>query len=236
MSRVLAPIGSLAADYSYARPPVARLKQLGYATVVRYISATTSTKNVSFNEVQAIRAAGLNLLLVWEMRATDALGGGPVGAASGAAALKVLRGLGYPEDVPVLVAVDQDITSKTVAVAIAYLAGFARAVAPYPIGVYGDADILLAYGNFSQLGWLPNAQAWSSVNKAAAITAGVVHALQHRVVAIDGKWSVDPSTVIAPMPCWGADVTLHQPPPSVPPSTTAMLPAKPISAALAAAT
>jgi len=231
MSRVLAPIGSLAADYSYARPPAARLKQLGYSTVVRYISATTSTKSVSFNEVQAIRAAGLNLLLVWEMHATDALGGSPVGATSGAAALKILRGLGYPEDVPVLVAVDQDITTKTVAVAVAYLAGFARAVAPYPIGVYGDADILLAYGNFSQLGWLPNATAWSSVNKAAAITAGVVHALQHRVVAIDGKWSVDPSTVIAPMPCWGADVTLHQPPPSLP-----LASAKPISAALAAAT
>jgi len=200
--------GERGVDFSFAKPPAARLLELGYSFVVGYISVPPASpaKNISKSECEAYLAAGLAVLLVWEMSATSPNGGATVGAAHGSDAKLCAAARGYPVEVPILVAVDTNTTATTIDAHEAYVEAFAPAVAPYPIGIYGDTDILARCAGLWRIGWVPNAWSWSGTSrkdaeaKARALGA---HVLQRTGFHIDGVWAVDPNEAIADFPAWG---------------------------------
>lgn len=207
--------GEKGVDFSFARPPAARLRELGYTFVVGYISVypASPAKNITKPECEAYIANGLKVLLVWEMSATRASLGEMYGKADGANARQLAKARGYPIDVPILVADDTNTIATNIDAQEAYMRAFAAACYPYPIGIYGDIDILARCEGLWQVGWLPNAWSWSGSSrkdaeaKARAIGA---HVLQHTGFYIDNTWAVDPNEAIADFPAWG----LELPPPT----------------------
>lgn len=195
--------GERGCDYAFGRPTPAALKAAGFSFVVRYISTpATNPKNLTPAERDQLLDAGLSLWLVWEVASTSPSQGAALGATHGAAAKAQARALGYPIDVPILVAVDTDTYLGNIDRHADYVRAFVAACVPYPIGVYGDADILARIGPLSKLGWLPNATGWSApLARKQVIDAGLVHVQQGRGTTVDGI-AVDPNIVIRPCPAW----------------------------------
>jgi hypothetical protein len=207
--------GERGVDFSFAKPPAARLVELGYTFVVGYISIAPASpgKNISQAECEAYLAAGLKVLLVWEMSATRPNLGASVGALDGRNASFQAAIRGYPDDVPILAAVDTNSTPTNISAHAGYLEAFAANCGPYLIGVYGDTDILTRCSGLWRIGWVPNAWSWSGSSRAnaeaKARTLGA-HVLQRTGFHIDDKWAVDPNDAIADFPAWG---TATEPPP-----------------------
>ena len=121
----------------------------------------------------------------------------------------------YPTDVPILCAVDTNTTATNVVKQEAYVRAFAVAAAPYPIGIYGDTDILGRCAGLWQIGWLPSAWSWSGTSRAQAeakAKALGAHVLQYTGFYIDQIWAVDPNVAINDFPAWGLT-----PDPPIPP-------------------
>lgn len=204
----IVPAGAKGVDFSFAHPPPARLVELGYRFVVGYLSVPPASpaKNLSKTECEAYVAAGLAVLLVWEMSATRASLGAPYGVLDGANAKLMALARGYPQDVPILVADDTNTVATNIDTHEAYMRAFAVACAPYPIGIYGDTDILTRCAGLWRIGWLPNAWSWSGASKAQAeakARALGAHVLQRTGFYIDNTWAVDPNDAIADFPAWG---------------------------------
>lgn len=201
--------GDIGVDYSYGRPDPVELARLGYRFACRYLSLTSTQKKVlQPEERDALHAAGLGIVLVFESAAERPLGGASAGQLDGALAARHARLLGYPTSVPLIAAVDIDITARTLPTAFAYVQGFADTCRPYPLGIYGDTDILNAVGARCVLGWLPNARAWSPK------TSTRVHVRQHATTTVAGGL-VDTNTAIADFDAWGP---ISQHPDPLPPT------------------
>lgn len=199
------PIGSKVLDFSYSRPPALKVKELGYDGGVGYVSLTAG-KNITKAECLAFIAAGLTILLVFELTATRPNGGAEKGKIDGATAKAQALALGYPSDIPVLTAVDTNTSTALGPTHEAYVRAFAAAVSPYPCGVYCDTDLWRLVNDVCVVGWMPNAWAWSdsSREKARAEAKAIgMHVLQDKGFWIEDKWAVDPNTVISPIPAWG---------------------------------
>ncbi len=87
-------------DYSWARPSPAALHADGYAFAARYLSYEPS-KNISAGEVQALRAAGLDTVVVWEQGSTDMLDGYARGVEHAQAADAQAKAAGMPAGRPI---------------------------------------------------------------------------------------------------------------------------------------
>ncbi len=199
-------------DYSFGRPDPVELRRLGYRFAVRYISPTVSNpKNVTAAEIAALHAAGVGVLLVWESTATRPFAGAAAGAADGKASAAWCSRLGYPSGVPVMAAVDTDVTASTLAKVLAYLDAFAAEVAPWPLGVYADTDVIEAMAGRSVLNWKPNARAWSTK------PSSLVHVQQHASTSLAGA-VVDTNTALRPFPVW---LPSSDPTPIIPPTEEA---------------
>jgi hypothetical protein len=213
--------GEKGVDFSFARPPAARLLELGYSFVVGYLSVPPASpaKNISKVECDAYIAAGLKVLLVWEMSATSPNQGAPAGQSHGRDAKLAAALRGYPREVPILCAVDTNTTPALIDAHEAYVKAFAEQCDPWPIGIYGDTDILTRCSGLWEIGWVPNAWSWSgSSRKDAEAKARLLgaHVLQRQGFYIDNRWAVDPNDAIADFPAWGLDVPTPSPqPPTV---------------------
>jgi hypothetical protein len=198
-------VGDTGVDFSFARPPAARLIELGYTFGVGYISVppAAATKNISKAEFDAYEAAGIDMYLVWEMNSSRANLGAPYGTTDGRDAARLAAERGYPTHKPILVADDTNTTPTTIDAQEAYMRAFAAACVPYPIGIYGDTDILARCAGLWAVGWVPNAWSWSGVSRAdaeAKAAAVGAHVLQHKGFYIDNVWAVDPNVVIREFP------------------------------------
>jgi|GEM_PF-4434525 len=206
MSRTVHP-GATGVDASFARPPGPRLVELGYQFLVGYISVPPASPKKNLTPAECAEYLKfVFLLLVWEMTAVRASQGAAYGTLDGANAKQLAIAREMPFDVPILVADDTNTTAVNVTAQEAYMRAFAAACAPYPIGIYGDVDILYRCQDLWVLGWLPNAWSWSGGSRAIAeATARALgaHVLQHTGYYIDGTWAVDPDEVIAPFQAWG---------------------------------
>lgn len=214
--------GEKGVDFSFARPPAVRLLELGYTFVVGYISVPPASpaKNITAAECDAYIAAGLKVLLVWEMSASSPNQGAPAGTSHGRDAKTQATARGYPTDVPILCADDTNTTPANIDAHEAYVRAFAAACAPYPIGVYGDTDILGRCTGLWQVGWLPNAWSWSGTSRVdaeAKAKALGAHVLQRKGFWIDNVWAVDPNDAIADFPAWGKQNAPIPPTPTPPP-------------------
>lgn len=201
--------GARGVDFSFAKPPAARLVELGFQFVVGYISVppASSSKNISKIQCEEYIAAGLKVLLVWEMSATRANSGALVGETDGRNAIRLAAARGYPTDVPILVADDTNTVAANIDAHEQYVRAFADACAPYPIGIYGDTDILGRCSGLWRIGWVPNAWSWSGTSRAnaeAKAKAVGAHVLQRTGFHIDNLWAVDPNEAIADFSAWGA--------------------------------
>jgi hypothetical protein len=213
--------GEKGVDFSFARPPAARLLELGYTFVVGYISVppASSAKNITKAECDTYIAAGLKVLLVWEMSATSPNQGAPAGQSHGRDAKLAAALRGYPFEVPILVAVDTNTTPALIDAHEAYVRAFAQQCAPYPVGIYGDTDILGRCSGLWRIGWVPNAWSWSGssrLNAEANARRVGAQVLQRKGFWIDDRWAVDPNEAIADFPAWGLEVPTPTPqPPTV---------------------
>jgi hypothetical protein len=208
IGRATVKAGEKGVDFSFAKPPGDRLLELGYTFVVGYISVPPSNpaKNISKAQCEAYIAAGLKVLLVWEQTATTPNQGALVGTSNGRDAKLLAEARGYPTDVPILTAVDTNTVILNIAAQEAYVRAFAVACAPYPIGIYGDTDILSRCQGLWRIGWVPNAWSWSGssrLNTEAKARALGAHVLQRTGYHIDNSWAVDPNEAIADFPAWG---------------------------------
>lgn len=196
--------GDTGIDFSYSKPPAARLVELGYRFVVGYVSPNPD-KNL-LDPWQYI-SAGLGVVYVFELTATRPNQGGDAGRQDGAFARLWLERCGYPTDVPVVVAFDTNTSQTNLAAHVAYFNGFKTAAAPYLCGAYEDTDLARYTDAETTIDWLPLAWSWSSSVSLAdarrkAYELGF-HVFQGKGFWIDGKWAVDPNVCVRPFPAWG---------------------------------
>jgi len=198
----------LLVDYSFARPDPAAIKAAGYVGVMRYLSNTPG-KNLSAAERDALHAAGLSIGLVWETTASRAGQGLLAGRADAQAACAQAKALGYPINCPLFFAVDYDAAPSAVA---PYFVGI-KAVATYPVGVYGSYRIVEA----SSVPYHWQASAWSGgkVSSRAHLYQRLRPTVAHPVAG------ADENLLITPLPLWTPTAT----------STTPKGPEMPISPA-----
>jgi hypothetical protein len=209
--------GEKGCDFSFAKPPAARLLELGFTFVVGYVSTPPASpaKNISKAQCEGYLAAGLKVLLVWEMSATSPNQGAGVGAVHGRDAKIAAALRNYPTDVPILCAVDTNTTTANIDAHEGYVRAFAAQCAPYPVGIYGDTDILARCSGLWRCGWVPNAWSWSGssrVNAEAKARLLGAHVLQRTGFRIDGQWAVDPNEAIKDFPAWGTTAPVPIPP------------------------
>lgn len=133
------------ADLSFRHPNYAQLKELGYGFVGRYIGPGSGTKLLTLEEVQAIHAAGLGIMLLVEGAEDDIFHGAPMGEAHAEAAIAATQLLGAPNFGLVWTfAADRDINSSNIAAVLDYFRGVERQMWVAEIGVYGDEQIIQA--------------------------------------------------------------------------------------------
>jgi len=188
--------GATGADYSAWRPSTDELKALGFSFVVRYIAPgdQTRAKVVSKEEIAALHAGGIAVLIVFEWRVVDAFGGAKQGNEYGLWAKNKLRELGYPKGLACIVAVDTD-TLTALSTVEAYLRAFARALSPdYHLGVYGGTRVMSRVKDISVLNWQANARSWSPFGFLVP-----VHAKQN---GQEPGHRFDPNVVKLPISAW----------------------------------
>lgn len=217
--------GETGFDSSFSHPPTDRMVAAGAGFHVGYVSTPPSDprKNITAAECRSNIAAGMKQLIVFEKSAARANLGAPAGATDGADARRLVRGLGYPDDVPVLTAVDTGFHPNQPLYCRAY------ADACGPMGIYGGTTILEHTAGMWEIGWVPvSAYSWSGARSVAEAEAKAraigAHCLQYKSFMLEGAWLVDPNIAIADFPAWGQPVSAPPsdppaPPPPNPPST-----------------
>lgn len=147
-------------DYAHGTPSPAALKAAGHSFVCRYVSTSGNDKNLRAEEARILRAAGLDILVVFERDATRPLGGAAAGRADGASARAQADQLGAPARSAIYAAVDFDPQPGQMGAVLNYLDAFAVAVRPHPAGVYGGYRVIAAAE--TRVPYLWQAGAWST--------------------------------------------------------------------------
>lgn len=188
---------------SYAMPDLAVLRADGYGGVVRY--ATHGPNCITVAEAQTERAAGFEVLLVFEDLATNALGGYTQGETDARFANSVADSIGYPAGCPIFYAVDFDAQSGQLAVIEDYFAGV-LSVRARPSGPYGSVTVVNAVmqAGLGTYAWQTLAWSGGQVTNRAVLyqsTPGTA-------------WDTDEQ--LGFIPAWGAAPTTPPSPPKGP--------------------
>lgn len=148
-------------DEAWARLTPAQLKAAGKTFAIGYVSENSTGKNITAAEVQALHAAGLGVLLVYEYSITAAESGTAGGRANATLAVAQSRARGYPAGCAIAFAIDEASPN------LAALDGYSRAFT----GICRDAGYRsMVYGGYAtvrycldhrvvDLGW--QTYAWS---------------------------------------------------------------------------
>jgi len=185
-------------DYAWGTAPIAAMKAAGISFAVRYLS-TDPSKNLSPSERDALHAAGISIVLVWETSGTEALGGYNQGMSDGAAARAQANGLGFPAGLPIYYAVDFPQTPGQTSTVLDYLHGVADAEGSKArVGVYGGLESVRTALD-AGFGWGWQTYAWSGgVWDARAVLrqslndqelGGVSVDLDEAMTALYGQWA-----------------------------------------------
>jgi hypothetical protein len=152
----------LGVDYSDARPTPASLVADGYTFVVRYLSYDTSGKNLSSSEADALIAAGLDVAVVWEEGADDALSGYDLGVSDAQAAASQALADGQPSTRPIYFAIDFDATASQQGTIDDYFDGVASVIGLDRTGAYGGYQAISGLFDDGKITWGWQTYAWSS--------------------------------------------------------------------------
>ena len=148
-------------DYSWGRPSPAVTAASGYSFVCRYVSYDTTGKSLSASEAQALIAAGLNIVLVWENSSSEALNGYATGAQSARDAQAMASACGMPAGRPIYFAVDFDATPGQQAAIDSYFDGVASVLGYGRTGAYGGYYPIQRLFNDGKITWGWQTYAWS---------------------------------------------------------------------------
>jgi len=124
-------------DYAWGRPGASALKAAGKTFAARYLSHSTSGKNLTHAEAVALSNAGIWLVVVWETGANRALDGHTAGAQDARDALAQAKACGMPNDRPIYFAVDFDASSGQKTAILNYFRGVASVIGTARTGMYG---------------------------------------------------------------------------------------------------
>lgn len=115
----------------------------GYKFAARYlVPATYTWKRLTLTEAQAITAAGMQIISVFETTADRAKGGAASGQADGAAALKEAQAIAQTAGSAIYFAVDYDAQPADYNAIEAYLKAAASQIAGYEAGVYASYAVI----------------------------------------------------------------------------------------------
>lgn len=151
----------LAFDYSWARPSPASMAEFGVRYVCRYLYS--EGKGVTRDEVDALHAAGIGVVLNFEAAAGNVLGGRAQGVADGRAAFLYAQQLGAPLGLPIYFSADVDVTSDQMPTVLEYYRGAQTVLGDaYQVRAYGEASVIdaVAAAGIARYGW--QTIAWSN--------------------------------------------------------------------------
>lgn len=157
------------------RLPAAKCKELkaaGVEFVGRYLVPAVGNlkwKALTEAEAEAITAAGLRLLTVWETTADRAKGGAAAGAADGAQALRCARDIGMPASGIIYFAVDFGAQSADMDAIEAYLRAAREQTAEYDTGVYGSYFVVEEMAKRKACSCFWQCVGWSNGKKSPAL-------------------------------------------------------------------
>lgn len=115
------------------------LAAAGYRFAARYlVPSAYAWKRLTREEAEAITAAGMQIISVYETSANRPAGGAPNGTADGKAALAEAIAIGQPTGSAIYFAVDYDAQPKDYEAIEAYLRTAANEIPSYQPGVYGS--------------------------------------------------------------------------------------------------
>jgi len=209
-------------DFSFAKPPPARMLELGFDFAVGYASVPPASpkKNWTRELIEWYRDAGIDVGMVWEMSAARPNLGATYGEIDGRAARLFAREMDWPDDIEIITACDLNSFVDNIDRHEMYVRGFHKTNEHEWIGLYGDTDILARTVGVWNIGWVPiGAWAWSGTSRADAILrakAVGAHVLQSGGYYIDDVWAVDPNDVINDFPLWGSKTAIPVPLPPWP--------------------
>jgi len=130
-------------DWSFVNLTPAQVKQAGAIGAIRYVGDFTSSKVIDKPEYDALLAAGLEVALVCEFSALDWQKGYNTGKVFGVAARSHARQLGFPDERPIYVAVDSDVSQAELPTALEHVRGFRDGNGTgLPQGVYGTCFLI----------------------------------------------------------------------------------------------
>lgn len=206
--------GRLGVDYSWARPSPAWLRSQGYTFAARYVSYSTSGKNITRDEADALIAAGLDVVLVWEQTPAAALNGYGQGASDARAAQQQALDAGAPPDRPLYFAVDFDASAAEQGALNAYFDGVASVIGRNRTGAYGGYYVIQRLFDAGKIAWGWQTYAWSYGHWDPRAQ---VRQVQNGLAG--GQMDLDQA--IAPdFGQWGHGVPSDGPPPAAPPVPT----------------
>jgi hypothetical protein len=201
-------------DYSDARPSPDSLVADGYQFVVRYLSNSTSGKNLSASEEEALIAAGLDVAVVWEQGAEDALSGYDLGVSDAQSAASQALADGQPSTRPIYFAIDFDATAAQEATIEQYFDGVASVIGLDRTGAYGGYGVIDRLFNDGKITWGWQTYAWSSGEwdtraQLRQIQNGTDTDTDQAMVADFGQWgpgTINPGGPPPPTACEAAGV------------------------------
>ncbi|MDN3356095.1 DUF1906 domain-containing protein [Actinomadura sp. DC4] len=147
-------------DYAFGRPSATALHDAGVKFVCRYLSHSPS-KNLMRSEANALTAAGIWIVVVWETTANRALAGRAAGVADAREAWAQARDCGMPDDRPIYFAVDWDASASQQAAINAYLDGAASILGAGRVGIYGGYGPVSRALAAGKAAWAWQTYAWS---------------------------------------------------------------------------
>ncbi len=151
-------------DYSWGRPSPQGLVDAGYTFAARYLSNGGGGKNISKDEADALTAAGVSVVLVFEQEADAVLGGYARGVSDAQFAAGAAADVGQPGDRPIYFAVDFDAQPSQEGTIDAYFDGVADTIGRGRTGAYGGYYLINRLFNDGKITWGWQAYAWSYGN------------------------------------------------------------------------
>ncbi|MEV0273937.1 glycoside hydrolase domain-containing protein, partial [Hamadaea sp. NPDC050747] len=148
-------------DYSWGRPRPSAIVAAGYSFVCRYVSWSTTGKNLNRAEADALRAAGLDIVTNWEYSAAEALDGYSAGRANAIEAQRQAIACGMPESRPIYFSVDFDATEAQQSAINSYFDGVASVIGRGRTGAYGGYYVVKRLFDAGKISWGWQTYAWS---------------------------------------------------------------------------
>lgn len=152
-----------------AVPLTAEKAKAMYAAGMRFacrylVPASMAWKRLTRAEAEAITAAGLKIVSVFQRGTNDAAGGAANGSRDGKAAFQEAKAIGQPEGTAIYFAVDYDAQPADYAAIESYLRAAAAEIPGYRIGVYGSYNVMEAMASVGACQHFWQTYAWSRGN------------------------------------------------------------------------